>query len=124
MSLTISSAGGGNLDWVDNVATYHASAHGFGGLIFIDYTKGDEDGMEVAIECRSKGMGLTTYYQYVSVNSSTRILSALAYIIQATGKYRIPVTWTTEEDELRFTITQYGNITATGTVTLDFREAN
>lgn len=124
MALTITSAGGGNLSWSGDSGTYLASAHGFGGLLFIDYAKGDEDGISIAIECRSKGMGLVEYWQYVSVNSSTRILSPLQYIIQATGHYRIPVTWTTEEDALKFTIAQSGSVTATGTVTVDFREAN
>ena len=122
MSFTIASDGG-TLTIVGLVATYTATAHGAGGLLYIIYTKGDEDGVRIALSYKSKVHNTTELYQHVSINSSTRVLTPTTYILTASGNYRIPIMWTTEEVYLSFTFSQYGAVTATGTLDVDFREA-
>jgi hypothetical protein len=105
------------------VATYTATSHGAGGLLYIKYTKGDEDGIRIALSYGSKYLNRTDRYQHVSVNLSTRIIAATSYVLTQTGNYRIPITWTVEEVNLTFTFSQYGSVAATGSIDADFREA-
>jgi hypothetical protein len=105
------------------VATYTATSHGIGGILFVKYTKGNEDGVRIALSYGSKGLLSTDRYQHISLNSATRILSPTTYILNALGNYRIPITWTIEETYITFTFTQYGSVAATGTLDIDFREA-
>ena len=105
------------------VATYTATAHGAGGLLYVKYTKGDEDGVRIALAYGSKFLNKTDRYQHVSVNLSTRIIAATSYVLTQTGNYRIPITWTVEEVNLTFTFSQYGSVAATGSIDADFREA-
>lgn len=104
-------------------ATYHATAHGVGGLLYMKYTKGDEDGITIGLEYATYGLTAADFYKHVSINNSTRIVVPTTYIFTASGNYRLPITWTTEERYLKFTLTQYGVVTSTGTVVIDFREA-
>uniref|UniRef100_A0A6H1ZYZ1 Uncharacterized protein n=1 Tax=viral metagenome TaxID=1070528 RepID=A0A6H1ZYZ1_9ZZZZ len=122
MALTLSSTIG-TLAIADLVATYFATTHGAGGLLYLQYTKGDEDGVRISISYGSKIHNRSIRYQHVSLNSSTRILTPTSYVLTASGYYRIPITWTCEEMNLTFTFAQYGVVTATGTVDVDFREA-
>ena len=122
MSFTLSSSYG-TLSIAGLVATYEATAHGVGGILFVKYTKGNEDGARIALSYGSKGLLSTDRYQHVSLNSATRILSPTTYILNTTGNYRIPITWTIEEIYMTFTFSQYGAVTATGTINVDFREA-
>ena len=105
------------------VATYRATSHGSGGLLYVIYTKGDEDGVRMALSYGSKMLNPTQRYQHVSLNASTRVLSPTTYVLTSSGNYRIPITWTTEENYLTFTFSQYGSTTATGTVDVEYREA-
>jgi hypothetical protein len=106
------------------VATYSATAHGAGGLLYVKYTKGNEDGVRISLSYGSRVFNKTERYQHVSLNSTTRILSATSYVLTASGNYRIPITWTSEEINLTFTFAQYGAVTATGSVDADYREAD
>jgi hypothetical protein len=92
-------------------------------LLYIKYTKGDEDGIRIALSYGSKYLNRTDRYQHVSVNLSTRIIAATSYVLTQTGNYRIPITWTVEEVNLTFTFSQYGSVAATGSIDADFREA-
>jgi hypothetical protein len=122
MAFTLSSSSGAIV--VDGlVATYNATMHGIGGLLYVAYTKGAEDGVRIALSYGSKGVHVAERYQHVSVNLSTRILTPTSYVLTATGRYRIPVTWTREEINLTFTFSQYGAIEATGVIDVIFREA-
>lgn len=122
MSFTVTSTFG-TLVLDGLTAVYTATAHGQGGLLYVKYTKGNEDGIRIALSYGCKGLTRTDRYQHVSVNLSTRILAPTSYVITASGNYRIPVTWSTEEIYLTFTISTYGSITATGTIDMDYREA-
>jgi hypothetical protein len=106
------------------VATYAANSHGIGGLLYVKYTKGDEDGVTISLTYKSKALTSTDLYQHVSLNATTRVLSATTYNLTLSGNYRIPITWTCEEVALIFTFAQYGVTTATGTLYVDFREAD
>jgi hypothetical protein len=123
MSLTVAS-GLGTVTVVSLTATYSAKAHGIGGLLYVKYTKGDEDGVTLALSYKTKGMVSTDLYQHVSLNSTTRLLSPTTYLFSSSGNYRIPITWTCEETALVFTFAQSGAVTATGTISVDFREAD
>jgi hypothetical protein len=122
MSLTLTSTGG-TLSLSGLVATYTATSHGLGGLLLVKYTKGNEDGARIALSYGAKGMTASDRYQHVSVNLSTRIISPTSYVLTASGNYRIPITWTVEDIYLTFTISQYGSVTATGSIDMDYREA-
>lgn len=122
MSFTLTSTSN-TLDIVSLDATYMATSHGVGGLLYMKYTKGNEDGVTVTISYATKGLVLTDFYKHIAVNSSTRIISATSFIFTASGNYRLPITWTTEERVIKFTFAQYGVTTATGTLDIDFREA-
>jgi hypothetical protein len=123
MALTLTSTGG-TLSLATLVATYMATSHGAGGLLYIKYTKGDEDGVRISLGYGSRIFNKTERYQHVSLNSTTRILSPTSYVLTASGNYRIPITWTCEEINLTFTFAQYGAVTATGSVDADYREAD
>jgi hypothetical protein len=122
MPLTLLSSGG-TLSLVGAAATYTATSHGTGGLLYIKYAKGDEDGVRIALSYGSKYINRSERYQHISLNASTRILSPTTYVLTASGNYRIPITWTVEEINLTFTFSQYGAIVPTGTVDADYREA-
>lgn len=122
MAFTITSTSN-TLDIDSGAGTYIATAHGVGGLLYMKYTKGDEDGVTISISYATKGLVATDFYQHIAVNSSTRVVTPTTYIFTASGSYRLPVTWTTEERVLKFTFTQYGVTAATGTIDVDFREA-
>jgi hypothetical protein len=113
----------GTLQVVGLVATYTATAHGTGGLLYVKYTKGDEDGIRIALSYGSKQLNRADRYQHISVNLATRIIAATSYVITQSGNYRIPITWTVEEVNLTFTFSQYGSVVVTGTAEVDFREA-
>jgi len=122
MALTLLSTGA-SLSISGLVATYSATAHGSGGLLYVTYTKGDEDGVRISLSYGSRVFNKTTRYQHVSLNSSTRVLTPTSYVLTSSGYYRIPITWTCEEINLTFTFAQYGSTTATGSVDADYREA-
>ena len=122
MALTITSTIG-TLSIVGLVATYSATAHGSGGLLYLQYTKGNEDGVRISLSYGSKIHNKTLRYQHVSLNASTRILTPTSYVLTSSGYYRIPIMWTCEETSLTLTFAQYGAVAATGTVDIDFREA-
>lgn len=122
MALTLASTGS-SLSVAGLVATYMATAHGSGGLLYIIYTKGDEDGVRISLSYGSRVFNKTLRYQHVSLNSSTRILTPTTYVLTASGNYRIPITWTCEEINMTFTFSQYGATEATGAVDVDYREA-
>jgi hypothetical protein len=123
MPLTLASTGKSlALDGLS--ATYTATAHGAGGLLYVKYTKGAEDGIRISLSYGSRIFNKSDRYQHVSLNSSTRILMPTSYVLTASGNYRIPVTWTCEEINLTFTFAQYGSVGATGTVDADYREAD
>jgi hypothetical protein len=122
MPLTLASSNN-TLAVVGLVATYAATSHGAGGLLYVKYTKGDEDGVRIALSYGSKYLNRTDRYQHVSVNLSTRIIAATSYVLTQSGNYRIPITWTVEEVNLTFTFSQYGSVAATGSIDADFREA-
>lgn len=122
MALTLTSSSG-TLSIASNIATYTATAHGAGGLLYLKYTKGAEDGVRIYISYGSKYLNKLERYQHVSVNPSTRILTPTTYVVTVSGNYRIPITWTTEECNLTFTFIQYGSVAMTGDIAIDFREA-
>jgi hypothetical protein len=122
MPLTLQSTEG-SLSISGLVATYTATAHGTGGLLYLIYTKGNEDGIRIALSYGSKQLNRTYRYQHVSLNSSTRILTPTTYVFTASGNYRLPITWSCEEINMTFTFSQYGAVTATGTVDAEYREA-
>jgi hypothetical protein len=122
MSLTIASSDG-TLSISGLVATYTATAHGTGGLLYLKYTKGNEDGIRIALSYGSKWINKTERYQHVSLNASTRVLTPTTYVLTASGNYRIPITWTIEDMNMTFTFSQYGAITVTGSMDADYREA-
>lgn len=121
MALTVAS-GMGTLSVASLAATYNATAHGANGILYIKYTKGDETGVTVTLAYKAKGMVSTDLYSHVSVNSSTRVISATSFIMTASGNYRIPISWTSEEKSMVFTFAQYGVTEATGSVSVDYRE--
>jgi hypothetical protein len=123
MPLTLASTGA-SLAVVSLVATYSATSHGAGGLLYVKYTKGDEDGVRISVAYGSRVFNKTDRYQHVSLNSTTRVLSPTSYVLTSSGNYRIPITWTCEEINLTFTFTQYGSVTATGSIDADYREAD
>ena len=122
MPLTLSSTGA-SLSLASLVATYTATSHGAGGLLYLTYTKGDEDGIRISLSYGSRVFNKSSRYQHVSLNSSTRVLTPTSYVLTASGNYRIPITWTCEEINLTFTFAQYGSVPATGSVDADYREA-
>jgi hypothetical protein len=122
MAFTLTSLG--SLSIVGLVATYNAKNHGVGGLLYVKYTKGDEDGVRISLSYKSREMTSTDLWQHVSLNATTRILTATSYVLTASGNYRLPITWTSEEIALIFTFAQYGVTTATGTIVADYREAD
>jgi len=122
MALSVQSTGG-SVVIVDLVATYTATAHGSGGLLYLIYTKGDEDGVRIALSYGSKLHNPVERFQHVSLNASTRILTPTTYVLTASGNYRVPITWTCEEKNLTMTFSQYGAVAATGTIDVDYREA-
>jgi len=111
------------LDLSGSDATYDATAHGVGGLLYIKYTKGNETGVTISFSYKARGLAASDRYSHMSLNASTRIMTPTTYILNASGSYRIPFTWTAEETAVKFTFTQYGVTTATGTIDVDFREA-
>lgn len=121
MALTLTS--GGTLSVNGLVVVYTATAHGSGGLLYLKYTKGAEDGLRVALSYGSKYHSVADRFQHISVNLSTRIIAPTSYVFTLSGNYRIPITWTVEEKNLTFTFSQYGAITITGSADVDFREA-
>ena len=104
-------------------ATYTATAHGSGGLLYVKYIKGSEDGVRISLSYGSKFINPTERYQHISLNSATRVLSPTTYVLTASGNYRIPITWTVEEVNLTFGFSQYGAVAWDGSVDVDFREA-
>jgi hypothetical protein len=122
MPLSLSSSIG-TLSINSLVATYTATAHGSGGLFYIKYTKGAEDGIRIALSYGSKHHSVADRFQHISVNLATRIIAPTSYVFTLSGNYRVPITWTCEEKNLTFTFSQYGAIAATGSVDVDFREA-
>lgn len=122
MPLTLISTGA-SLSLDSLVATYTATSHGAGGLLYVIYTKGAEDGIRISVAYGSRIFNKSTRYQHVSLNSSTRVLTPTSYVLTSSGNYRIPITWTCEEINLTFTFAQYGAVGATGTVDADYREA-
>lgn len=122
MALTLTSSDG-TLSIAGLVATYTATAHGGGGLLYLKYTKGTEDGIRLALSYGSKYHSKTERYQHVSINASTRILTPTTYVFNVSGNYRVPITWTVEEVNLTFTFSQYGATDITGSMDVDYREA-
>jgi hypothetical protein len=122
MPLTLASTGA-SLSVAGLVATYSATSHGAGGLLYVKYTKGAEDGVRISLSYGSRVFNKTDRYQHISLNSSTRVLTPTSYVLTSSGNYRIPITWTCEEINLTFTFAQYGAVAADGSIDADYREA-
>jgi hypothetical protein len=99
-----------------NEAVFHATAHGVGGYIYLDYTQGDESALTVALSYLNKFLGGSSFFSHLT--SSAGVLAPTVYTLASTGKYRIPFTFGQNEKKMKMTFNHTGG-TPTGTIAVD-----
>lgn len=86
-------------------------------VLYIDYTKGTETGLELRIELsntQDPSSVSERFYQIGVLDTTTGVLVLTTIKIAATGKYRMPLPTLMQEDRLRVAIRDSGLVGGNG----------
>jgi len=95
--------------------------------LYVDYTKGDEDGIELRLSFRPEGAPADDYYQDSRLNMGDGVVTSITYLLSETAKIRIPDPVLIQEDKLLVEVRGLPAgpaLTYSGTVTLRHRTNN
>lgn len=102
------------------VFTYKHGPSSNGIFLFVDYTKGDEAGITIAIAFINPRIHASNAYSAVKSDSSY-VLSPLIYSVSATGKLCIPIVVPNGVTQVVVTLDGISG-TENGTITIDAEE--
>lgn len=103
-------------DFADNVRIAQIPADAQQTFVYVDYTKGTEDRLEVKIEeARVDDVfnSPTRFFQEVIVDSDGYV-APFVFKFTASGKYRVPLPAGVSEDRIRVSVRGYGLLPFSG----------
>jgi hypothetical protein len=102
------------------VFTYKHGPNSNGIFLFVNYTKGDEDGITIAVAFINPRIHATNAYSAVKADASY-VLSPLTWTVSATAKLCIPIVVPTGVTQVVVTLDGVSG-TENGTITIDAEE--
>jgi hypothetical protein len=103
MALTSTTGTVDGSDVTFDITSIRGASRGHGIMAYLDYTKGGSDTAALAFSFQDAGVDSTNYYSLAYVDTAAA-LQPTSISIDATGKYRLPVSIAQNEDVLKVTV--------------------
>jgi len=91
-------------------------------VLYVDYAKGTENLMEVRVRYSSIHDGVPNFFDESIMDINSKEVAPFVFKIPATGKVRIPIPVSVQENFAEVGVRAVGPIGGAGTYTLDFVE--